>query len=301
MVFAEDGTRMGAISGGCVEKELYRKSQDVFKTGISKIVSYDGRYRLGCEGYLYILLEVFSPDDACVKMMNHMLETRNDLYFTSYYQEGTEISGSFGSVVTNGSLSFSLSNYTSEELKLKSLHLFDQKIKRSVRLIIFGYEHDAGTLCKLAALVGWDVIVVSSVQSNKTLPDFPGAHRLISTTAEMMDYTLIDEKTAVLLMNHNFAKDLTYLVQLSKFSPEYIGILGSVKRWNRLQDQLLEINAGIALEFLDSVHSPAGLDIGSETAEEISLAILSEIQAVFSKKEVSAITSLALKKAEQIV
>jgi xanthine/CO dehydrogenase XdhC/CoxF family maturation factor len=38
-------------------------------------------------------------------------------------------------------------------------------------------------------------------------------------------------------------------------------------------------------EQLSSVHSPVGLDIGAETAEEIALSILSEIKAVLSGKQ----------------
>jgi xanthine/CO dehydrogenase XdhC/CoxF family maturation factor len=55
MLILEDGSMIGAVSGGCVEKDILRQSETVFKNGISKMMTYDGRYRLGCEGVLYIL------------------------------------------------------------------------------------------------------------------------------------------------------------------------------------------------------------------------------------------------------
>ncbi len=61
MLLLEDGHMTGAVSGGCVEKEIFRQSESVFRTGIPKMMTYDGRYRLGCEGILYILLEPFRP------------------------------------------------------------------------------------------------------------------------------------------------------------------------------------------------------------------------------------------------
>ena len=61
MLILENGKMIGAVSGGCVEKEILLQSETVFKTGESKIMTYDGRYRLGCEGVLYILIESFNP------------------------------------------------------------------------------------------------------------------------------------------------------------------------------------------------------------------------------------------------
>jgi len=62
MLLQQDGKMVGALSGGCVEKEVFKQATSVFKTLIPKVITYDGRYRLGCEGVLYILLEPFAPD-----------------------------------------------------------------------------------------------------------------------------------------------------------------------------------------------------------------------------------------------
>ena len=59
MSIQENGRMIGAVSGGCVEKEILRQAQQVFKTNSSTLMEYDGRYRLGCEGILYILIEPF--------------------------------------------------------------------------------------------------------------------------------------------------------------------------------------------------------------------------------------------------
>ena len=62
MLILENGYTVGAVSGGCVEKEIVRQTASVFSSGEAKIMTYDGRYRLGCEGILYILLEPFDPE-----------------------------------------------------------------------------------------------------------------------------------------------------------------------------------------------------------------------------------------------
>ena len=66
MLLLENGDMIGAVSGGCVEKDIARKAVSVFEDGKSKMMIYDGRFRLGCEGILYILLETFKPNDSFV-------------------------------------------------------------------------------------------------------------------------------------------------------------------------------------------------------------------------------------------
>ena len=57
MVINEKGESEGAVSGGCVEDEIIRQAESVFRTGKAKMMTYDGRIRIGCEGILYILIE----------------------------------------------------------------------------------------------------------------------------------------------------------------------------------------------------------------------------------------------------
>ena len=73
MLILEDGKMIGAVSGGCVEKEVLLQSESVFKTGQSKVMTYDGRYRLGCEGVLYILIEQFNPSKLFYKAFKTLL------------------------------------------------------------------------------------------------------------------------------------------------------------------------------------------------------------------------------------
>src|SRR5210317_1483141 len=57
MLIQENGKTFGAVSGGCVEKEVQRQAQSVLETNVPKVMTYDGRFRLGCEGIIYILIE----------------------------------------------------------------------------------------------------------------------------------------------------------------------------------------------------------------------------------------------------
>ena len=58
MLISESGQMVGAVSGGCVEKEIKLQAQDVFHTGKAKLMTYDGRYRLGLDSEIS---SIFDP------------------------------------------------------------------------------------------------------------------------------------------------------------------------------------------------------------------------------------------------
>ena len=90
-------------------------------------------------------------------------------------------------------------------------------------------------------------------------------------------------------MTHSYVKDLKYLSALKREKPAYFGLLGPARRREKLFHELLELHPDIDFEFLENIHGPAGLDIGAETPQEISLAVLSEILAVINQKQVNSL------------
>jgi xanthine dehydrogenase accessory factor len=58
----------------------------------------------------------------------------------------------------------------------------------------------------------------------------------------------------------------------------YIGALGSRKTQAARRQRLLA--DGISSDQLDRIHGPVGIDLGSDTPEEIALSVMAEIVAV---------------------
>lgn len=286
MLLSSDKKITGAVSGGCVEKEVQRRAQSVFNDGKPKVITYDGRYRLGCEGVLYILLEsVYLSSEFITTFSNH-LSARKPFIITSYYKREDEVYDNFGSVIqfnNNVTLPFSKSFNPSE--KNNNL-FFEQKLQPLFRLLIVGGEHDAVKLSNQATLLGWEVDVITSIKDPKQLADFPTAKSVIAQTPEVIQLTNINENTAVVIMNHNFTYDLRWIIKLQEQNPVYIGILGAAKRREKLLNELFDLAPDVTDDFLEKIHTPAGLNIGAETPEEIALSILAEILSVVRKKEV---------------
>ncbi|MCX2679942.1 XdhC family protein [Galbibacter sp. EGI 63066] len=285
MLIREDGKMTGAVSGGCVEKEVFRQSQSVFETDMPKLMTYDGRYRLGCEGVLYILIEPFLIDPEFYQAFVEAEENRTPFTITSYFGEKEESSADFGSFITfSEAKSFGFSENEVDTTNKKGLNTFSQELEPSLKLIIIGAEHDAVQLCLMASLCGWEITIVASESDPKTLMNFPGAKNIENLRPEIFDASIIDDKTAVMLMTHSYTKDLQYLLKLSGQQIKYLGILGPSRRREKLFQELLERLPELDDRFLDNIYGPAGINIGAETPQEIALSIIAEILSVFREQ-----------------
>ncbi|CAM1346105.1 XdhC family protein [Tenacibaculum crassostreae] len=286
MLLSSNGKMVGAISGGCVEKEIQRRAQSVFVDGKSKIITYDGRYRLGCEGILYVLLEPFFVTQQFAHAFSNHLNKHTPFSIRSHYKKQDEAFGNFGSTIHfENDLMFTFFEKFHPSENNQGL-VFEQTLQPLFRLLIIGGEHDAVKLSQQATLLGWQIDVITSIKDPKLLSDFPGATSVIAQTPETVELPTLDSNTAVVIMNHNFTYDLRWLIKLQEENPVYIGILGAAKRRGKLLNELFEFAPETTDDFLEKIHTPAGLNIGAETPEEIALSILAEILSVIRNQEV---------------
>ena len=282
MLILEDGSMVGAVSGGCVEKEIIRQAGSVFKDQQPKIMTYDGRYRLGCEGILYILLEPFRPDKAFIQVFWNTINTREGFKINSYYAKEEGSAEAYGSVFATHETTIA---FRSAFEVVSDTAVFSQEMNPCFRLMVIGAEHDAVQLCSYAALTGWEVIMVVPPDEQKTIADFPGAHEFSPITPEELQVDNIDKQTAIILMTHSFVKDLKFLIRLKDITPVYLGLLGPANRREKLLGQFLEHCPEVPDSFFDCIHGPAGLGIGAETPQEIAISVLSEIISVIREHD----------------
>ncbi len=282
MLIMEGGNIVGAVSGGCVEKEIIRQAANVFKTNIPKVMTYDGRYRLGCEGMLFILIEPFQPDEVFLEMFWRIIKARQSFDITSHFSQEDGISENYGSLVKLGKEKMPLRPGFKASTGTK---VFYQEMMPCFRLLIIGAEHDAVQLCSYAALTGWEVHMVVPPDEEKSIDDFPGAQEFLPVAPEELPLGTIDQQTAIVVMTHSYVKDLKFLLRLKDTAPVYLGLLGPATRRERLLAEFMEQCPEVSYTFFDHIHGPAGLALGAETPQEIAISILSEIISVVRKQE----------------
>lgn len=123
-------------------------------------------------------------------------------------------------------------------------------------------------LARLSRQLGWHTTVVSQHESRRELD---GVHQLVAPPRLLAGRVVLDSMTAVVVMTHRLEHDLAYLGELLDTPVPYIGAIGSRQR-------AAQIRASLPCPD-PRLRAPAGLDVGSETPEEIALAIAAEILA----------------------
>ena len=288
MVINEEGDSVGAVSGGCVEKEIVHQAQSVFLTGKSRIMSYDGRLRVGCEGILTILIEPVFLSNDLLNDFESVLNGRQSFSMDAYFYSTVGEYNNAGTLITLNGKTFSV-NPSFNENMIREQERFSQSFSPLFQLYIFGAEHDAVQLCQAAKLLGWEVTVVASAEESKSCDYFPGASSLISPLINDFDISVIDEQTVVVMMTHSFNRDVQYLLALKDTKPAYLGLVGSINRRERILSMLLEYCPDISTEFLDQIYGPAGINIGAESASEIAVSIIAEILGVVRDRKPDAL------------
>jgi xanthine dehydrogenase accessory factor len=105
---------------------------------------------------------------------------------------------------------------------------------------------------------------------------FPDADEvMVSEFERCFDPLVIDESSYLIIVTRGHLYDGIVLEQAVKTKARYIGMIGSSKKIRTLYQNLME--KGIPKASLDRVHAPIGIDINSETPEEIAVSIVAEL------------------------
>lgn len=315
MLVTEDGFLTGAISGGCLEGDALRKALLSINQKQNKLVTYNTSnendaevgLQLGCNGIVHILFEYIDEEvsNNPIQLLKQLELERKEAVIVTIFslkrgasQIGTALFFRKDSPVlhhNNDALNLIsevrsvLKNKTTIVKKLQEEsedEALIEYIKPPISLVIAGAGNDVQSLVKMVAILGWKITIADGRATHATKKRFSKAHHvLVAKAEELLESVSIDDQTYFLLMTHNYKYDLGVLKSLLETDCRYIGILGPKSKLSRMLDELLMEGITLNEEQSDRIHSPVGLDIGAETAEEIALSIVSEIKAFASKRE----------------
>ncbi|NET50595.1 MAG: XdhC family protein [Merismopedia sp. SIO2A8] len=148
-------------------------------------------------------------------------------------------------------------------------------------LLIVGAGHCGIQLAKVAALSGFQVMIQDGRPQWANIQNFPDAtHIFHGAIAQVIDELAHYTQLYVALVTRGFDHDLSALkALLQRPTPcRYIGMMGSQKRIRTaLQAVQQDTIIAEALQALQPLHAPIGLDIGALTPEEIAVSICAEL------------------------
>lgn len=311
MLMTETGTRIGSISGGCLEEDVFEQAQAVMASGKPAVVQYDTTSAddiiwglgLGCNGLVRIFIELLSPQLNPVSFIAECWHQRQIGVMATVVNSDTEI-GKYlmlkqdGKVISE--LKFIASSVLNDAhialnngqslLKLYQLpqgeaQIFIEVIQPPIPLVIFGAGHDAQPVVKFGKALGWQVTVVDSRPDYAKKERFPAADAIIMSRPEQINKNIsLDSGTVAVVMTHNYLHDQEILRTLLPSAVFYIGVLGPKSRTQQLIKELQVAGVESTSQQLQRVYGPVGLDLGADTPEAIALSIIAEIQAILNQR-----------------
>lgn len=328
MLVADDGQLTGAISGGCLEGDALRKARLVMAQHKPMLVTYDTTddddakfgVGLGCNGIIHILIEPIFADkhDNPIHLFKQFLNKREPVVLITLFslnnkhaaQPGTcllltdeqNIQGFFPDEDIKDALLTDAKNVFRNGNSVTKTYVYGNKftcfielLQPTVSLIVFGAGNDAIPLVQMAAVLGWHVTLVDGRANYAVAGRFPLAKKIIIAKPEQaLSQLVLDERTVVILMTHNYIYDMATLRQLLPLELTYVGALGPRKRLQRMLNEFGDEGLDITSQQLASIYGPAGLDIGSENSDEIALSIIAEMQAVLKNRNGSSLRDKTL-------
>lgn len=322
MLVDETGMMTGAISGGCLEGDALRKALHALHQDQNKLVTYDTSDKndavigaqLGCNGIIQVLFEPvrFRQADNPVELLRQASDSIHPMVIISLFnlqktkvQPGTllllnqelKTPGNVGNeallnqIKTDAHLAFNegTSQFREYSLEGEKQQAFLELITPPPALVLVGAGNDAQVLSQMAALLGWKITITDGRPTHANTTRFVSSCQIIVSKPEsILDNLQPDNRTAFVLMTHNYHYDLAVLkLLLPKMEIPYIGVLGPKVKFSKMMEELAADGIHPTEEQLSRVFAPVGLDLGAETSAEIGLSILSEIQAVLTASGVT--------------
>ena len=154
---------------------------------------------------------------------------------------------------------------------------FVEEFKVKSRAYIFGAGHVAKALDPVLRHVDFNTWIIDDREEYANRERFPEAEEVIVCSGfdHCFDDIKIDEDSYIIIVTRGHRGDLTVLRQALTKTCAYIGMIGSRRKNQLLYDELR--SEGVSEEDIARVHAPIGLEIGSETPEEIGVSIAAEV------------------------
>jgi xanthine/CO dehydrogenase XdhC/CoxF family maturation factor len=317
MLVTEDGELTGAISGGCLEGDARQRARRAIFQGEPALVTYDTRDEddprhglgPGCQGVVRILLEPldFANSDNPLELLRGFAQHPTPAVLATVFEtdasglkaavgqrvllsetglvRGTPLLAAPLAKAARATLAQGQPQILSIQTEAGPVRASLEVLTPPLRLVVYGAGNDAQPLVHLAASLGWHITVVDGRPNLATTARFPEAADVRIVPVRELEAATPDPLAYHVLLSHNYAYDLAALQTLLASPAPYVGLLGPRLKAQRLLDELDTFPTDQVQLLRERLHSPIGLDLGSETPEEIALCIVAEIQAQRSQRQ----------------
>jgi xanthine dehydrogenase accessory factor len=300
---------VGNISGGCLEGDVADVARVVMVDGEARIASFDltsddeavWGWGLGCNGAIEVFVEPAERAAEVAGALRRALEEERPLVSVTVLgsgvpgvergarllvdAEGGREGGLGDTDADDAAATAAAEQLAAGRSQVRELpggvRAFVEVLEPPLRLVVCGAGHDAIPVVELAARLGWKPIVVDDRERFLNAERFPSASSFVHVERPVDAGLAVapDHRTYVVVMSHNYLRDVGYVKGFLGTPVAYLGLLGPTVRRERLLADLRRDGVEPSPEDLAKMHGPAGLDLGGDGPEEIATAIVAEVLA----------------------
>ena len=171
-----------------------------------------------------------------------------------------------------------------------SADIFVQPHLPAVQMVVIGFTPVAHSLAQIAAAAGYEVIRVVAACEFADLPGLSGTRDIrIEELESFLSLMAPMERArgAAIVASQGLYDEVALESLLSKKTLGYIGLVASRKRARSVFGVLEQHH--IPRSIVETVHNPAGIDIGARGPGDVAISILAELAQLRSAKGVDAV------------
>lgn len=172
-----------------------------------------------------------------------------------------------------------------------NMTLFFDLLGTSTNVYIFGAGHISQQIVPLLTKLGFSCRVIDDRYDylRESFPNAESSQLITGKLPQIIDTIEFIPRSYVIIMTYSHELDEKILKHLLTNKIEeakelaYMGMIGSKRKVKEIFDRL--ISDGIDSDILDTIHAPIGIQIGSQTPEEISISIAAELIKIRNEME----------------
>ena len=293
-----DGSLSGTIGGGLLEYRAIEKAKILLEKRVTSLDTVDmtaeeiAEEGMICGGRVELYFEPILPEDDVIEFFKTIYELLQSggggTLITLIRDEADALAPDNRMLVKKDSRMFG----TIPSVKLPEhavrAHLLEEKetdrtlflepVIQNPELLLFGGGHISTFVSPLAKTIGFQVSIFDDLSDFANRARFPEADEIYNMSyRDAFEKIAVTESSYIVIVTrgHMGDKDILELALKSQVSPAYIGMIGSIRKRDKIYKALMD--SGTSRQKLTGVHSPIGLNIGAQTPEEIAVSIIAEI------------------------
>ena len=160
-----------------------------------------------------------------------------------------------------------------------TVEVFVEPILPDPKVILMGAGHLGQSIAAAAHRVGFKVSVLDDRAAFANRERFPDADEIVAASFDTsLDRVSATDDSFILIVTRGHNHDQLALSKALATGARYVGLVGSRRKIQIIVRNLME--QGLPPQAFANLYAPIGIEIGSETPEEIAISVVAELLAI---------------------